>query len=52
MDSSIPVKYPDYTEIETSLSKFSKELKSQEQLKSDALDYNEKVKIHNIKFGY
>jgi DNA repair exonuclease SbcCD ATPase subunit len=49
VDSSIPTKYPDYTEIETSLSKFSKELKSQEQLKSEALDYNEKVKIHNTK---
>jgi DNA repair exonuclease SbcCD ATPase subunit len=49
VDSSIQTNYPDYTEIETSLSKFSKELKSQEQLKSDALDYNEKVKIHNTK---
>jgi len=49
VDSSIQTSYPDYTEIETSLSKFSKELKSQEQLKSDALDYNEKVKIHNTK---
>jgi len=49
LDSSIPVNYPDYTEIETSLSKFSKDLRSQEQLKTDALDYNEKVKIHNTK---
>jgi DNA repair exonuclease SbcCD ATPase subunit len=49
IDSSIPSDYPDYTEIEKSLSKFSKELKSQEQLKADAMDYNEKVKIHNTK---
>lgn len=49
VDSSIPTNYPDYTEIEKSLSKFSKELKSQEQLKADAIDYNEKVKIHNTK---
>jgi DNA repair exonuclease SbcCD ATPase subunit len=49
IDSSIPTNYPDYTEIETSLSKFSKQLKSQEQLKADAVDYNEKVKIHNTK---
>jgi DNA repair exonuclease SbcCD ATPase subunit len=49
VDSSIPTNYPDYTEIEKSLSKFSKELKSQEQLKADAMDYNEKVKIHNTK---
>lgn len=49
IDSSIPTDYPDYTEIEKSLSKFSKELKSQEQLKADAMDYNEKVKIHNTK---
>lgn len=49
VDSSIPNNYPDYTEIEKSLSKFSKELKSQEQLKADAMDYNEKVKIHNTK---
>jgi DNA repair exonuclease SbcCD ATPase subunit len=49
VDSSIPTSYPDYTEIEKSLSKFSKELKSQEQLKADAMDYNEKVKIHNTK---
>jgi DNA repair exonuclease SbcCD ATPase subunit len=49
LDSSIPINYPDYTEIETSLSKFSKELRSQEQAKDSALDYNEKVKIHNTK---
>ena len=49
IDSSIPTNYPDYTEIETSLSKFSKQLKSQEQLKADAVDYNEKVKIYNTK---
>lgn len=49
VDSSIPTNYPDYTEIEASLSKFSKELKLQEQAKDSALDYNEKVKIHNTK---
>ena len=49
VDLSIPTNYPDYTELEKSLFKFSKELKSQEQLKADAMDYNEKVKIHNTK---
>jgi DNA repair exonuclease SbcCD ATPase subunit len=49
VDSSIPVKYPDYGEIATTISKLSRELSSQERLKMDAIDYNEKVKIHNTK---
>ena len=49
VDSSIPVKYPDYGEIATTISKLSRELSSQERLKTDATDYNEKVKIHNTK---
>ena len=49
VDSSIPVNYPDYGEIATTIAKLSRELGSQERLKMDAIDYNEKVKIHNTK---
>ena len=49
VDSSISVNYPDYGEITTTISKLSRELSSQERLKMDAIDYNEKVKIHNTK---
>lgn len=49
IDDSIPKKYPDYTEIEDSLRNFSRTLREQEKLKSDAQEYNEQVKIHNTK---
>lgn len=49
VDSSIPSNYPDYTEIETTLNKLSNDLRVQVKNNTDALEYNEKVKIHNTK---
>ena len=49
IDSSLPVEYPDYTQIETEAKKLSKTLFEQEKERDFAMEHNEQVKIHNTK---
>jgi DNA repair exonuclease SbcCD ATPase subunit len=49
IDSSLPVEYPDYTQIETEAKKLSKTLFEQEKERDFAKEHNEQVKIHNTK---
>lgn len=49
VDLTMAITYPDYREIEESLTKLSIDLRNQEKSRDDAVDYNEKVKIHNTK---
>lgn len=49
IDSSLPIEYPDYTQIEKELKMLSKALFEQEKERDFAREYNEQVKIHNTK---
>jgi len=49
IDSSLPIEYPDYTQIEKELKTLSKTLFEQEKERDFAREYNEQVKIHNTK---
>jgi len=49
IDSSLPIEYPDYTQIEKELKMLSKTLFEQEKERDFAREYNEQVKIHNTK---
>lgn len=49
IDSSLPVEYPDYTQIEKELKMLSKTLFEQEKERDSAREHNEQVKIHNTK---
>ena len=49
IDSSLPIEYPDYTQIEKELKLLSKTLFEQEKERNSAREFNEQVKIHNTK---
>jgi len=49
IDFSLQTEYPDYSEISSNLNAVKTELQKQEKSFKEALDYNEKVKIHNTK---
>ena len=47
IDSSIPLKYPDYNELTLEGQKVKDNLNNAEEKRDKAVEYNEQVKLHN-----